>query len=95
MDALARLLYQLSSSARAPGPDRLRSVLPREATHVLVARADGAIVGTASLVLRETLGHRFGLIEDVVVDATTRGTGIGTQLVHVLNCDRYALGPTA
>jgi ribosomal protein S18 acetylase RimI-like enzyme len=48
---------------------------------VLVARLDGAIVGTLSLVMFAVPSGRRAWIEDVVVDRRHRGQGIATRLV--------------
>ncbi len=55
------------------------------ACDVLVARLDGAVVGTLTLVtFRIPTGVR-AWIEDVVVDGAARGHGVGEQL------NRYAI----
>jgi len=51
---------------------------------VYVAEADGAIVGTFTLLVMDKLGHGkpAGLVEDVVVDEAHRGTGIGAEMMR-------------
>jgi ribosomal protein S18 acetylase RimI-like enzyme len=81
--AFARLTPQLSSSAPPPGAAELRQVIESAATTLLLARdrlAEGAIVGSLVLVVfRIPTGVR-AWIEDVVVDASCRGRGIGEAL---------------
>ena len=76
-EAFARLLPQLSE--RMTAPDREAS----PATRQLVAAAeDGRIVGLLSVALYDVPSGRKAWIEDVVVDAATRGRGIGEALVR-------------
>jgi len=77
---LARLIPDLSS---APPPDlaELRDLVSQNATTVLVARLDGSIVGTLSLVMFAVPSGRRAWIEDVVVDRSHRGQGIATRLI--------------
>jgi ribosomal protein S18 acetylase RimI-like enzyme len=77
---------QLSRSEPPPGPAELAEMVAAPGTHLLVARvaADGApagpIVGTLTLVVfRIPTGVR-AWIEDVVVDESARGRGVGEAL---------------
>jgi ribosomal protein S18 acetylase RimI-like enzyme len=83
LDALHRLVPQLSSSASPLTPGELDEIVGSEATVLLVARDDaGQIVGTLSLIVfRAPTGLR-AWIEDVVVDDDTRGLGVGSALVQ-------------
>ena len=79
--AFASLMPQLSRSAPAPTHDELAQIAASPATALLVARDDaGTIVGSLTLVLfRIPTGVR-AWIEDVVVDESARGTGVGAAL---------------
>ena len=79
--AFARLIPQLSRSAPAPTPEQLSAIVTSPATALLVARGDdGTIVGSLTLVLfRIPTGVR-AWIEDVVVDSSARGRGVGEAL---------------
>ncbi|MDQ6837698.1 MAG: GNAT family N-acetyltransferase [Actinomycetota bacterium] len=96
VDAIARLLPQLSRSAPAPDAVILEEMVRSPAIHLLVARETlggdagggsdaGPIVGTLTLALfRIPTGVR-AWIEDVIVDESVRGQGGGEAL------SRYAL----
>jgi ribosomal protein S18 acetylase RimI-like enzyme len=81
LDALARLLPQLSSSASPVTEAELLEMVRSDASRLLVARDDdGRIVGSLTLVVfRIPTGVR-GWIEDVVVDESARGQGVGEVL---------------
>jgi len=82
VSAFRRLVPQLSSSAPAPTADQLREMIESPCTTVLLARAraGGDIVGSLTLaVFRIPTGVR-AWIEDVVVDSSARGRGVGEAL---------------
>jgi len=80
VDAIARLLPQLSRSAPAPSAEELEEIVTSSATCLLIARNDGVIVGSLTLVVfRIPTGVR-AWIEDVVVDEASRGQGVGEAL---------------
>ena len=76
--ALARLLPQLSS-ATPPNASELATIIAGGAT-VFVARVDGAIVGSLTLVMYRIATGLKAWIEDVVVDEAARGQGVGEAL---------------
>lgn len=76
--ALARLLPQLSS-APPPSAAELATLMAGGST-VLIARVDGAIVGSLTLVLYRIPTGLKMWIEDVVVDEAARGHGVGEAL---------------
>ncbi len=80
VDAVGRLIPQLSSSP-PPGAAELAEIVGSPATSLLVARDEtGNIVGTLTLaVFRIPTGVR-AWIEDVVVDDSARGAGVGAAL---------------
>ncbi len=79
-EAFQRLIPQLSS-VTPPTRDELLDLINADATTLLIARQlDGKIVATLTLTcFRVPTGMR-ALIEDIVVDESARGLGIGTQL---------------
>ena len=80
VDAFRVLLPQLSSSA--PPADRavLERVVSSAATTLLIARSEGKIAGTLSLVTFPIPTGLRAWIEDVIVDEAARGQGIGQVL---------------
>jgi ribosomal protein S18 acetylase RimI-like enzyme len=85
IEAMQRLVPQLSSSAPVLGPEQLQEIVASPCTTLLLARDRGQrdrIVGTLTLaVFRIPTGVR-AWIEDVVVDSTERGKGVGEALSH-------------
>jgi len=82
--AMGVLVPQLSSSATPPGEDELRPIVESSTDTLFVARAEagGQIVGTLTLVTYRIPTGVHAVIEDVVVDSSTRGAGIGAALVR-------------
>jgi len=82
VEAFARLLPQLSTSAAPLDATAIREMVSSPAVTVLIARGDDAIIGTLSLVVfRIPTGIR-AWIEDVVVDTAAGRQGTGTALVR-------------
>jgi ribosomal protein S18 acetylase RimI-like enzyme len=81
MAAVAGLVPQLSRTSPVPSRAEVAEIVASAATCLLVARAgDGVIVGLLTLVLfRIPTGVR-AWVEDVVVDQSMRGQGIGETL---------------
>ncbi len=80
MAALERLVPQLSRTSPVPSRAEVAEIVASPATVLLLAHTDGAIVGSLTLVLfRIPTGVR-AWVEDVVVDQSVRGRGIGEAL---------------
>jgi len=82
VEAFQRLVPQLSRSSPPPGEDHLDEMVSARGTHVLMARLGegGPVVGSLTLaVFRIPTGLR-AWIEDVVVDGSARGRGVGEAL---------------
>ncbi len=78
--AFGVLSPQLSRSNPAPSWDELDALVRSEASTLFVARVDGRIVGSLTLAMfRIPTGVR-AWIEDVVVDESARGHGVGEAL---------------
>jgi ribosomal protein S18 acetylase RimI-like enzyme len=81
--AFDRLIPQLSRTAAVPTPEVIREIVEAQASTLLIARdrrANGRIVGMLTLVVfRIPTGVR-AWIEDVVVDESARGRGVGEAL---------------
>jgi ribosomal protein S18 acetylase RimI-like enzyme len=84
LQALLRLVPQLTSSNPPPTPDELEALLRSDSSQLLIARngPGGEIVGMATLVLYRVPTGLRGYIEDVVVDEQARGQGIGEALTR-------------
>lgn len=80
ISAFQGLIPQLSSSNPPPSEDELADIVTSDASRLLMARVDGQLVGSLTLVLfRIPTGVR-AWIEDVVVDDAARGRGVGAAL---------------
>jgi len=78
--AFERLIPQLSSSNPPPTAAELTSLVESDASSLFIARVDGQIVGSLTLAMfRIPTGIR-AWIEDVVVDSSARGHGVGEAL---------------
>ncbi|BCJ68706.1 GNAT family N-acetyltransferase [Polymorphospora rubra] len=80
VEAFGRLLPQLSKSAGALDAEALRTLAGWPGNRLLVARVDGEIMGTLTLVTFPIPTGLRAWIEDVVVDGAARGRGVGAAL---------------
>lgn len=93
VEAVNRLLGQLSSTPRRFSMASLEAIVNSENSHLLLAEVDGKIAGML------TLSHYLaptGLkmwIEDVVVDEAMRGRSLGRRLVERAVEYARTLGP--
>jgi ribosomal protein S18 acetylase RimI-like enzyme len=78
VEAMRMLIPQLSS-AEPPDAERLAAIMSGGSI-VFVARVEGRIVGTLTLVLYRIATGLKAWIEDVVVDESARGHGVGEAL---------------
>lgn len=78
--ALARLLPQLSTTAKPLDHEAVARLVASEATTVLVARVQGRIIGTLTLVVFPVPSGTRARVEDVVVDEAARGQGAAAAL---------------
>ena len=80
--AIHRLLPQLTEARTPPTLEQLSETVAGQT--MLVARddEDGAIVGTLTLVTYRVSSGLKGRIEDVIVDSSVRGQGVGEALVR-------------
>lgn len=83
VEAFARLVPQLSTSSLPPTRQELEEMVTSDCSILFLARDDdGKIVGTLTLVVFRIPTGRRAWIEDVVVDETARGRGIGEALTR-------------
>jgi ribosomal protein S18 acetylase RimI-like enzyme len=81
--AFERLIPQLSRSNPPPSASALAAIVASDAAILLVARdpdADGRILGSLTLVVFPIPTAVRAWIEDVVVDESARGRGVGEAL---------------
>ncbi|MGH3275528.1 MAG: GNAT family N-acetyltransferase [Streptosporangiaceae bacterium] len=80
VEAFGRLLPQLSGSAKPLDRAAIARIVSSPGSNVLVARTDGLITGTLTLVMFLIPTGLRAIIEDVVTDDMTRGKGVATAL---------------
>ena len=78
--AMAVLIPQLSKSNPPPSREQLQKIVSSDATLLLIAKLDGRIVGSLTLALFQIPTGLRAWIEDVVVDGSARGSGVGEAL---------------
>lgn len=86
LDAFQRLIPQLTQNNPAPTLEDLAALVRDSSSTLMIARDDsGVIIGALTLsIYRVPTGIR-SIIEDVIVDESARGQGIGESLM------RYAI----
>ncbi len=77
VEAFSRLIPQLSRSSPPPDAEALGRLVESDACHLLLARDGERIVGSLTLVVFEIPTGVRAWIEDVVVDSSARGRGVG------------------
>ena len=82
VDAFRRLVPQLSTSAAPLDAAALRAIVSSPAVTVLLARSESEIVGTLTLVTFPIPTAYRAWIEDVIVDDSARGQGVGMLLTE-------------
>lgn len=86
LDAVNRLLPQLSKSSKLINWSSLQKLTNSECTRLYVAKEEDTIFGMLSLVVFSIPTGTKAWIEDVVVDEKARGKGVGKELMnHALN----------
>ncbi|WJK36995.1 GNAT family N-acetyltransferase [Solwaraspora sp. WMMA2065] len=80
--AFGGLLPQLSRSAKPLDLTALDELVASDASTLLIARREGEIVGALTLVMFPIPTGRRAWIEDVVVDESARGLGVGAALTQ-------------
>ena len=80
VSAFERLIPQLSSSSPPPTREHLEYIVGSDSCSLLIARDGQQIVGSLTLVVFPIPTGARAWIEDVVVDSTARGKGVGEVL---------------
>ena len=78
--ALNGLLPQLSESALPLTAKELKEIIQSDSSHLLMAEEDGSFYGSLTLVVYKIPTGKRAWIEDVVVNQSARGRGIGRLL---------------
>ncbi|HEX5365751.1 MAG TPA: GNAT family N-acetyltransferase [Acidimicrobiales bacterium] len=85
VDAAVALTAQLSPAAPPPTTEELGEIVESPSTDLFIALDEGgAIVGMATLATFRIPTGRRAWIEDVVVDESARGRGVGTALTEAM-----------
>ena len=79
--ALARLLPQLNPTLPVPDMARLERLLADPDVTLLVAKDGDEVVGTTTVIVYTTPFWIKARLDEVVVDASARGKGVGEALV--------------
>ncbi len=80
VEAFGRLLPQLSASAAPLDQESLGAIVDAPTNTMLIARTGGVINGALTLVMFPIPTGLRAWIEDVVVDQSARGQGVGEAL---------------
>jgi GNAT superfamily N-acetyltransferase len=79
--SLARLLPQLNPTLAVPDMDRLERLISDPDVTLLVAREGDEIIGTTTVIVYTTPFWIKARLDEVVVDISARGKGVGEALV--------------
>lgn len=79
--ALTRLLPQLNSQLPIPTMERMQAIVSDPAVTLLIARDREKIVGTTTVIVYTTPFWIKARLDEVVVDESVRGRGVGSALV--------------
>jgi len=78
---IAALLPQLTEARMPPTLEKLQEVVSTQ-TLLLARDDDGEVLGTLTFVLYRVSSGLKGRIEDVIVDSSARGQGVGEALMR-------------
>ena len=80
-DAYRVLIPQVSSSSSPPTGEALQRIIESDSAQILIAENEnGEILGTMTIIIFQIPTGIRAWIEDVVVDSSVRGKGIGKKL---------------
>jgi ribosomal protein S18 acetylase RimI-like enzyme len=81
VETIRALLPQLTEARTPPTLEQLQEVVANQ-TLLLARGDDGGVLGTLTFVLYRVSSGVKGRIEDVIVDESARGQGVGEALVR-------------
>ena len=79
--AISKLVPQVSSQVGSVPAERITRIATDPRSCIVVARTAGEIVGIATLLTLVTLVGQFGYVEEVAVNTSVRGRGVGRALI--------------
>jgi len=84
LSQIAALLSQLRGTEQDPADirDDAETLISSDLGTILTATSDDEIVGMLAINIVIKLGKREARIDEVIVDESTRGSGLGQQLVQ-------------
>jgi ribosomal protein S18 acetylase RimI-like enzyme len=92
LPSLRRLVTQLSPQIAELSDQALAQRLCDDRVVIVVVHADDELVATATLSVSATVSHGIvGHVDDVVVDQTSRGQGIGRLLMEAVHAEAQRL----
>lgn len=80
--ALAKLLPQLNPRLPVPTMERLRAIMADQSVTLFLAKDGEKAVGTATVIVYSTPFWIKARLDEVVVDESARGKGVGAALVN-------------
>ena len=80
-EALSHLLPQLNPTLPPPDMERLQRLIADPDVTLLIARDGDVIVGTTTVIVYTTPFWIKARLDEVVVDQSARGKGVGEELV--------------
>ena len=82
VEAIRRLLPQLTEARTPPTLEQLAETVAGQTFLIARDDVDGRIIGTLTLVMYRVSSGLKGRIEDVIVDSSARGQGVGEALTR-------------
>ena len=82
VEAVLKLLPQLASEADLPSKEYLNDIIASDNVHLFMAESDGEIIGMLSIATYKIPTGIKVWIEDVVIDGSQRGKGLGEELMQ-------------
>ena len=82
LTAIHRLLPQLTEARTPPTLEQLAETVSAQTMLIALDDATGAVIGTLTLIIYRVSSGLKARIEDVIVDTSARGQGVGDALVR-------------
>lgn len=80
LESINSLLPELSTSASPIEEKELKNIIQNKTVHLLLARENGVVFGTLTILVFPIITGTRALVEDVVVSEGARGKGVGKLL---------------